>query len=193
MTKNLHGNCEHCGNLIEFPAEQAGETATCPHCRQETALHLAAPPEEKSPLKTRALVFVIIALVILIGGVIAAQLAINRAKRMTGQSAKPVSQTPPASPADPIAQAGFQVSPVTLEKTGGSSLVYAVGTVNDITNRKRFGVQIAIGLFDREGRPCGSAKDYQANLDAGGRWKFRALVIEKTAVSAKVISVKEGQ
>jgi hypothetical protein len=193
MTKHLKGICQHCGALMHFPAEQAGETASCPQCGQETALLLAPPPEEKSPLKARAIIFISIALVILVGGVVGAQIAIKRAKRMTGQDANPVATKKAAQPSDPIAQAGFQVSPVLLQKATNSTLVYAVGTVTELANRKRFGVRVELALFDREGKPCGAAKDYAATLDASGSWQFRAMVINPQAARAAITSVGEDK
>lgn len=190
--KDLKGNCEHCGGAMEFPAEHAGETAPCPHCQQTTTLLLALPPEETSPLRTRAIIFCTIALVILLAGVVGAQLAIKRAKRITGQSP----QTPAAASnrlPDPSAAAGFRVSGITLEKTTNSTLTYAVGTVTDLARRKRFGVQVELNLLDREGKSCGTAKDYTTVLDAGGSWQFHAMVITPQAARATLRSITEDQ
>jgi len=191
MTKNLTGICQHCAGAIEFPADQAGQTAPCPHCHEETELLLAIPPEETSPLKARAIIFISLAVLILVGGLVGAQLAVKRARRITGQDSKPVGGKTPATPTDPIAQAGFQVSPVALEKSAGSTLVYAVGIVTETARRKHFGVRVELALFDREGKACGSAQDYQANLEPGSQWKYRALVVNAQAVRATVLKVSE--
>jgi len=79
-----------------------------------------------------------------------------------------------------------------LEKAAGSSLTYATGTVTETANRKRFGVQVEIAIFDRAGRLCGTAKDYQSRVEPGARWTFRALVTQKEAASARVTAVREG-
>ena len=94
---------------------------------------------------------------------------------------------------DPIAKAGFHLSPITIEKTAGSSLVYAVGSLNNKTERQRFGVRIEIDLFDKADQKLGTAKDYQAVIEPHGQWRFRALVVDSKAVSAKVASIKEDQ
>ena len=39
--------CQHCAGHIEFDATRAGESVACPHCGQETLLHI--PPLQKSP------------------------------------------------------------------------------------------------------------------------------------------------
>jgi len=191
MTKNLIGNCQHCGSAIEFPADQAGQTVPCPRCHAETELLLAAPPEESSPLKTRAIIFVSLAVLILALGLVGAQLAIKRARRITGQDSKPTTTKVTAPPADPTAQAGFQVSPVVLERSSGSSLVYAVGTVTETARRKRFGLRVELELFDRDGKACGAAQDYQASLEPNGVWKFRALVANAQAVRGSLVKVTE--
>lgn len=36
-------NCQHCGGPIEFPAENNGDSAECPHCGAETILNFEKP------------------------------------------------------------------------------------------------------------------------------------------------------
>lgn len=100
-------------------------------------------------------------------------------------------QTPPAE--DPIAKAGFQVSQIKFEKTQGSSLVYAVGTVNNLTDKQRFAVRVEMELFDASGKSVGTAKDYQKVIEPKEQWTFRALIMEPKAVSAKITSLKEDE
>ena len=171
--KNLRGVCQHCGGPIEFHAEAAGTTADCPHCSQPTELMLAQPPEEDSPLRTKAIVFAIIAVVILIGGLVGASIALKRAKRLRAEqgtiAAKP---TEPAARLDPFAQNGFRVSSVSLGKGQGSSLVYAVGSIVNTTNRQRFGVKVELDLFDAAGVKVSMASDYQKVMEKGdGGWR----------------------
>src|ERR1035441_2809180 len=45
-TKRLTGVCSECGGSIQFPAELVGTMTTCPVCKKQTELTLAAPPEE---------------------------------------------------------------------------------------------------------------------------------------------------
>ena len=86
-TKNILGECQHCGGQFEFPAEQAGLMGNCPHCGQPTELLLATPPEAESPGARKATVFIIIAVVILAGGLIGATLALKRAQRLVTKPA----------------------------------------------------------------------------------------------------------
>lgn len=196
-TKSLSGNCQHCGGYMEFPAQSAGLTADCPHCGQTTELLLAAPPQESTvPVKT--IVFTGIAVLILVGGLVGALIAMNRLQRAAEQrrtaSGPAITElaTPPKS-ADPFAQAGFGVSTVTLEKTQGSSLVYAVGTIRNETDRRRFGVKVEIELLDASGIKVGTASDYQQALEPKAEWSFKALVLDSKAVSAKLVLIKEDQ
>jgi hypothetical protein len=196
-TKYLRGDCQHCGGHIEFPAESTGLTTECPHCSQQTELLLAAPPKEPTvPVKT--VVYTIIAVLILAGGLVGALIAMNRLQRAAEQrkaastSATTQNAVSP-KPADPFAQAGFGVSAVTLEKASGSSLVYAVGTIRNTTARRRFGVKVEIELLDASGGKVGAATDYQQSLEPKTEWHFKALVLDSKAASARLVSIKEDQ
>jgi hypothetical protein len=196
-SKHLNGECQHCGGHIEFPAEATGTTTECPHCGTATELLLTVPKTESS-VPTKAIVYTVIAIVILVGGLIGTQIALKRAKRLVEQK-NDASSTPPAkqaaarSPADPTPKDGFRVSSITLEKTPGSSLVYAVGTVRNETNRRRFGVKVEFDVFDDTGKKVGSAKDYQQTLEPKAEWRFRALVVGSNAATAKLASITEDQ
>lgn len=96
-------------------------------------------------------------------------------------------------PTDPLAQQSFFASPVQLEKAPGTSLVYATGVLKNTASRQRFGVKIELALADAEGKQVGTATDYQQVLEPGGEWKFRALVVDGKAASAKILVVKEDQ
>lgn len=193
--KNLRGECQHCGGPIEFHAEHVGTTAECPHCAQATELLLAAPPEAESPVRKRAIGFTVIAVLILGGGLIAANIALKRAKRLqverqqTGQVAPANS----AALADPFAAQGFRVSPVRVEQVPGSSLAYAVGVISNTSSQQRFGVKVELELHAADGSKVGGASDYQKVLEPGAEWKFRALVVDKRATVARVTSLKESQ
>ncbi len=194
--KYLKGECQHCAGPIEFRAETAGMTADCPHCGQPTELLLAVPPESESPAQTKAILYTIIAVAILVGGLIGTVVLLKRAERLSARQkatlAKTNAQTSP-KPADLFAQAGFSVTPVTLEKSPSGSIVHAVGKVHNRTSRQRFGVRVELELLDSTGGKVGEAKDYQSTLEPNAEWQFRALVVEKRAVAAKVLAIKEAQ
>ena len=84
------------------------------------------------------------------------------------------------------------MSSVSLGKGQGSSLVYAVGSIVNTTNRQRFGVKVELDLFDAAGVKVSMASDYQKVMEAGAEWNYRAMVVEKTAAAAKVTSVNES-
>jgi len=190
MGKQLRGNCQHCGETIEFPAEHTGESAPCPHCHAQTELLLPPPPREPSPFRTRAIVFFSVAALILIAGYIGAQLAIKRAQRLTGQrGGSPKS----GFAGSPQATPGYQCSAVSLERATNGTLLYAVGTITESAQRRRFGVRVELALYGREGRPCGSAKDYVAALAAGDTWRFRALILQPQTARAEMVRITEDQ
>ena len=189
-TKDILGECQHCGRQFRFPAERAGLTGDCPHCGQPTELLLATPPEAESPGARKATVFIIVAVVILAGGLIGATLALKRAQRLVTKPAVAAPVTI-SQPSDPFTAQGFRVSPVTLERQAGSKLVYAQGTIVNTTNRQRFGVKVELDLFDAEGKRIASAADYVGVIEPNAEWKFRALVLEAKAASAKIAAIKE--
>lgn len=186
-TKNIQGECQHCGGHFEFPAEAAGVVGECPHCGQQTECLLATPPEESSPIRGKVTVFAVIAALILVGGWIGIQMALKRAERLAEKKSPP----PVAEPANPFAADNFRASTVTLESTSGSKLVHAHGTVVNLANRQRFGVKVELELLDASGKPIGKASDYTGVVEANAEWKFRAPVIATKAASAKIVSIKE--
>lgn len=193
-TKNLSGDCQQCGGRFEFPAEAAGLTGECPHCGQQTDCLLAAPPPEKSPVRAKAFIFTAAAVVILAGGLFGAFAALKRAQRMAAQRQELQATTNPQvapTPADPFAEVNFRISTVTLEKSAGTSLVYAQGTIVNTTNRQRFGVKVELDLFDAAGKWVANASDYLGVIEPNAVWKFRALVVDKKAASAKIATIKE--
>jgi len=196
MSRNkfLNGECKHCGGHIRFPAESIGVTKDCPQCGQKTELLLAAPPDAPTvPVKT--MVFTAIAVLVLIGGLVAAMIAVNRLQRTAEQrraAAAPVSSPRAASvnPVSSLVQAGFQVSAITLEKAADSSAVYAVGSVRNGTNRRRLGIKLELELRDAAGNPVGATTHYHPALEPNAEWRFKMLLTSPKAASARVVSIK---
>lgn len=202
--KQLRGECQHCSGPFEFPAESIGLQAQCPHCGQQTELMLQRPPEEPS-LPRRVIAWTVAAIIVLALGLVGAMLALKRAERWAARQKHPVEASaavqttnapsePTAESASPEQSAGFEVSAIALEKAPGTSLVYAVGMVKNKANKQRFGLKLELDLLDSGGQKVGTAKDYQAVLEPGAEWRFKALVVEpKGVVSAKVAALKEEQ
>ncbi len=63
---------------------------------------------------------------------------------------------------------------------------FVVGTVKNTGTKTYSYAQVSINLYDSSGAQVGSALDNLNNLEPGGLWKFRAIVIEDTAENAKV-------
>lgn len=201
--KYLKGECSHCGGHLEFPADSVGMTTACPHCGQTTELLLATPPEEPT-ISRKTIVWTTIAVIILILGGIGLAAAFKMAQKQLSRHQQPPppppSQTPASTPTNATppegenpALSGFRVSAVTLEKTPGSSLVYATGTVTNTSAKRRFGIRVEVDLIDAAEKKVGTAKDYQQVIEPNGEWHFRALVLASKAACAKLASVKEDQ
>lgn len=192
-TKPLNGECQHCGGQFTFSAETVGLTAACPHCGRQTELLLAAPPQAPTvPVKT--MVYTGLAVLILVGGLIGAMIAVNRLQRTAQQrksAAVPDRTTVPAT-TDTFAAAGFRISTITLESTLGSSAVYAVGSIRNTTARPRRDLKVELELLDAAGRRVGTTTGRHLALEPNAEWQFKMLVEFPQAASARIISIKDA-
>ncbi len=73
----------------------------------------------------------------------------------------------------------------------GSKLVYATGTVKNESDAQRFGVRVEVDLLDATGEKVGTATDYAATIEPRATWRFRALIVERRATSAKLSKITE--
>ena len=96
MNKLLKGQCSQCGSRFEFAAQAVGTIADCPHCGQPTEMLLAELPRE-SAVPRKTLIYTGLAIAILIGGLVAAIVALKRAERLVGRN-PPLSAAPAPSP-----------------------------------------------------------------------------------------------
>jgi DNA-directed RNA polymerase subunit RPC12/RpoP len=105
----------------------------------------------------------------------------------------PASNAPPPVPAvkAPKSLSDLKVGTIQFEKTKGSSLVYAVGTLRNESDYQRFGVTLELDLLNKDGKKVGTAKDYKDVLEPRKDWQFHALVVVPKAVSATVSSIRE--
>ncbi|HZV34631.1 MAG TPA: FxLYD domain-containing protein, partial [Verrucomicrobiae bacterium] len=109
------------------------------------------------------------------------------------ESNEVVAQATPKTPSRPKSPDDLKVSAIELEKTKGSSLVYAVGTLTNDSDYDRYGIRVEVDLFNGKGKNIGTAKDYKDYLAPHQDWQFRALIPEPKAVKAQLASVKEDQ
>jgi hypothetical protein len=150
--------------------------------------------------------------VVILGlGLAGALMALKRAQhwaeqqRKQGSVAAPIAAVEPGQPSSSLQEQtntsapnsfslqGLEPSDVTIQKTMGSSLIYAVGTITNTTDRQRFGVKVELELSDALGRKLGNASDYRQVLEAGAQWNFKALIVDSKTVSAKISSIREDQ
>ena len=201
----LKGECHQCAGHLEFPADAVGESIACPHCGQPTTLSAPVPPDKIMVSRRIWLTAAVVVLVVLNG-----LAAIYFLMKKTGREVIPQTNTAPKAPTNssavpttplviqPKSPDGertneFAISPIKLEKTPGSSLVYVTGKIQNLTSRQRFGVKIEFGLFDTNATAVGKATDYQPVLEPNGDWRFKAMVMESQAVSARLNSICEDQ
>jgi hypothetical protein len=108
---------------------------------------------------------------------------------ITQVAVQPVTNSPPR----PKSLDDLKVGPIELEKTKGSSLVYAVGTLKNDSEYERYGVRVNLDLLNSKGDKIGTATDYAESLTPHQEWQFRALVIAPKTVSARFATLKEDQ
>jgi hypothetical protein len=202
--------CQHCGGRIEFPVHAAGQKICCPHCDKSTFLFLrqTAPVEIGGGRAARKRIYLVCTMaagVAALAGVgtylyfgckNSQPPASSAIRPLQVSNASPVALAPvappkPKPPPDPWH--GLKPGEVTLEKTGDGRLVYAVGTLTNATMHQRFGVKVELDVLDDERNKIGSATDYADVIEPGKAWKFRAMVTDKTATSAKLANVKEQE
>ena len=190
-TKFLRGECQHCGGHLEFPADATGTTADCPHCRQPTELLLSIGEPTPAQTPVKAILFTIIACVILLGGIIGALLALQRARRMAADRQTFQTVVTNTVAVNPFAAQRFFASPVTLEKTPGGSIVRAVGTLKNLSPQRRFAVRVEIEVKGDAGKLLEPATDYATAIEPGATWTFKAMVLAKGAATGQVSLIKE--
>jgi hypothetical protein len=102
--------------------------------------------------------------------------------------------TKPAVAKGPKSPGDLKSGDVILEKSkGGSSLVYAVGTIANNSDHQRFGVKVEVDILDQGGKKIGKATDYIQVIEPQSNWRFHALVLEDKAAAAKIASIKEDE
>ena len=204
----LTGKCHRCGEPLKFLAAVAHTVGECPHCGQPTGLVPGTAKSSSSGLY-RLLMAIWLAVFVGLTG-----LVVFRHVKQASHIAVVVPLTPAtnldmaASSNATIVTTGivapkprrkemetndFAITPVRLEKTPGSSLVYVIGRVRNLDGQSRYGVKLELGLSDSEGQPVGKATDYRQILEPYGEWHFRALVLDSKAVSAHFRSIQEAR
>jgi hypothetical protein len=170
----------------------------------------AAPVEIGCGCATRRWIYAALGVVgvALLGGAAYLDLASDNSPKVAAASIRPVrpsnaspvlpapapAPVPPPEPEPPADLGhGLKAGAVTLEKLGDGRLIYAVGTLSNATTRQRFGVKVDLDVLDDQRPKIGSATDYADVIEPGKEWKFRAMVTDKAAASARLAGVKEQE
>jgi predicted RNA-binding Zn-ribbon protein involved in translation (DUF1610 family) len=199
-------NCPHCGERTQLRSNtKPGLPDTVPSVEDEVEDDSPLPPRKaRSVPLVAGLVCVLVALAAV--GIFLLKRTppnpvVKPAETRTNSPASTSSRTPtnpptPAVAADPKlpkALSDLKVGDIQLEKAKGSSLVYAVGNLNNDSDYQRFGIRIKLDLLNKEEVKLGTAQDYKDILEPRKSWKFRALVTDSKAVSAKLATIKEDE
>ena len=200
MTSSSHFKCEcrHCHGHLECPVEAAGLVIECPHCGKPTELPGLVQPSKPSGLAKKTIAAGVVLIALVVAGVIwssrhAEQTAqLRKEAEAAAQLAARQAVEAEVRATDPLAQAGWRVSAIRLERTSGSTIVHAVGKLTNETDRRRFGVRIKFDLFNAVDQKIGGANDYQPAIEAHGQWQFSALVVDAQSVTAKVAAIEES-
>lgn len=190
-TKRLTGVCSECGGSIEFQAELVGTMASCPHCRKQTELMLAAPPDEPG-MPRKVIVWTVVTAVILVAGLIVTVVGLKHFEKLAVQQRDRAGAAPVTN--DGAVPSGLEVSAISLEKREGGTGLYAVGTVVNVSGRRRSQVTVEFELLDVGGQKVEVARAFRLVLEPRATWQVKVPVAgDSKAVSAKLASVREGQ
>lgn len=110
-------------------------------------------------------------------------------KERSGTTAPGAATTDGTRSARPTA--GAQLSVLSWDFENGSyGTQYITGTVRNNSNDRISYAQIEFALYDKSGAQVGTALDNIAQLDAGGTWKFKAVILEQGVAEAKLVGVR---
>jgi hypothetical protein len=192
-TKYLKCSCQQCGGRIEYPADAVGSMVECPHCRWQTELTVQVPGSEESfsRISTKWLAVGVV-LLLLAGFGFAAPALLKRlaSKRPARGTAPVVSRPEPAKDARAV-QNGFEVGPLSVERSG--SLTHVDGSLRDLLGKQRFSIRVQLECLDAAGKVITTTSDYAAVIEPNAEWRFRALVLKGTPASARLTSITEQQ
>jgi hypothetical protein len=190
QTKRLTGVCSECGGSIQFQAELVGTVASCPHCRKQTELMLAAPPDEAA-VPRKVIVWTVVTALILVAGLIVTVVGLRRFEKLSAQQRDRAGAT--AANNEGAVPAGLSVSAISLEKGEGGNELYVVGTVANTSGRRRSQVTVEFELLDAGGNKVEVARAFRPVLEARAKWEIKVPVAgDSKAVSAKLASIREG-
>ena len=192
--------CQKCGGHIEFPTSANGTTVNCPHCGFGTLLHSGTlQPDAHTPKKNRKSAILVIPVVLILTILTVAVVKAHSGKKQSENSVVPSGTSPqaetPKEPSAPVpvldTKSDFVVGKISLQKTEGSGLVYAVGTLKNVLNKQRFGVKVELNLLNEQGQNIGVASDYTPVIEAGKEWQFKALLAQPGTVKVTVGEISE--
>jgi hypothetical protein len=99
----------------------------------------------------------------------------------------------PAAAKAPKSIDDLKVGTIMLEKAKSGSLVYAVGVLKNDSDYPRYGVKIELDVSDAKSTRASKASDYTQVIEPRKEWRFRALVLDSKATSAKLSKITEDE
>ena len=96
-----------------------------------------------------------------------------------------VQPTQASTPVKTISKENLELIESHIE-TGAYGVRYVVGQVRNNADRTYSYVQVTINLYDNSGAQVGSTLANVNNLEPGGLWKFKAVLLEDTATNYKI-------
>ena len=162
---SLKAGCQTCGGRIAFPAEAAGSVVNCPHCGGKTELIVVASVAPVSRLKRRAW---------MIAGASAAAVGLlarlfvvfGKLERGNGEE--------------------VELNRFELRPANGGEPACVAGKIINHTSARFYSVKVEFDLFDKDGKPAGSAAEYLAILEPQDTWDFKAVVSHSDVVTVKL-------
>jgi hypothetical protein len=198
-------------------------TINCPHCGKNTVLGVSSGTSPTAGESKKVLGVAVALMVVITGAVVAfiwpqkqkvsaaapPPIAVAAPVVPVTKTNKPVSR--PVSQPAPVANTAnepasstvdepvsstindFDVSKISLQKTLGSGLVYAVGTLKNDVGRQRYGVKIVLNQLDEKGQNLGVVSDYVSVVDPQDTWRFKAVLTSPHVAKVTVAVIREQQ
>ncbi len=191
MSDYFQMTCTHCHGLIEVPHSAQGTSVECPLCQAQVVI-----PDRK--VRKRLPMYVVWLLIGVAVVAVGTQVFWGKLKKDKKGSTSSFAVTTNAAvaivEAKPKSRDDLQVSAIGVDDPKGGGLRYATGTIKNDSDHPRYGITIELTLIDKNGQALSTkASDYVQMLEPRKEWRFRALVLESKATSARLASIREEE
>ena len=188
--------CVHCDQPIHYSAEEVGQIAECPNCKEKSLLppppaEPGAKPYRPASRMSSARWVAVGAFVLLVAGalVLLPRLRHQEPAPTEAQSA-PVALPQPGVKG-PRSLNDLKIGAFSLQPIRGSDSRIASGDIQNISQTYHRGIKVELELRDAQGLKVGSQDAFINELVPHGMWHVLARTSDPRAASVRVAGIKE--